>query len=61
MEGERLALTSPGGKSELIPESESDFFEADSERTYRFERDAAGNVTSLTVATPEKLVFRKVK
>jgi CubicO group peptidase (beta-lactamase class C family) len=59
--GDRLVATSQGQKRELLPESESDFFEEDSERSYRFERDPGGAVTSLTLSVPEKLVFRKVK
>lgn len=59
--GDRLVATLPYAKRELIPESETDFFEEDSDRSYRFERDPSGAVTSLTISAPEKLVFRKVK
>lgn len=59
--GDRLAVTLQGQKLELLPESESGFFEEDSDRGYRFERDASGAVTALTISVPEKLVFRKVK
>lgn len=59
--GDRLVATFQGQKLELRPESESDFFEEGSDRSYHFERDASGAVTSLTISVPEKLVFRKVK
>jgi CubicO group peptidase (beta-lactamase class C family) len=59
--GDHLLATLQGEKLELLPESESEFFEEDSERGYRFERDPSGAVTSLTLSVPEKLVFRRVR
>ena len=45
---------------ELVPESETDFFEEDSDRTYHFVREDR-KVTAVEVAVPEKIVFRKVE
>jgi len=63
--GDRLVTTFTGFPRVLIPEalaaSTADFFEEDSDRVYRFERDPAGAVTSLTISVPEKLVFRKIE
>ncbi len=54
----RMQVTFGSQKRELVPESETDFFEEDSDRTYRFVREA-GKVTSVEVAVPEKIVFKK--
>jgi CubicO group peptidase (beta-lactamase class C family) len=64
--GDRLALVFTGTPRELLPEKSdaagADFFEPDSSRTYRFERDpASGAVTGLVISVPEKLQFRRVK
>ena len=74
--GDRLVTTFASSNVEMLPErvesnrrSSADFFEPDSDRTYRFEsaRDNCsdpcpeGGVTTLTIAVPEKLVFKKVK
>jgi hypothetical protein len=50
-----------GEKIVLVPESETDFFQENSDRTFRFVRDARGKVTSLTISVPEELVLRKVR
>ena len=62
--GDRLRLAFGGAPYELLPEksdaSGADFFVEDSTRTARFERDASGNVTGLTISVPEKLQFKRV-
>jgi hypothetical protein len=50
-----------GEKTALLPESETDFFEEDSDRTFRFVKDAGGKVTSLIISVPEELVLPKVR
>ena len=57
----RLETMWLGEKIVLIPESETDFFQENSDRTFRFVRDAGGKVTSLTISVPEELVLRKVR
>lgn len=56
----RLQAKTQGLVRELAPESETDFFEEDSDRTYRFVVQD-GAVTGVEVAVPEKIVFRKVE
>jgi CubicO group peptidase (beta-lactamase class C family) len=58
--GDRLETVWLGEKIVLIPESETDFFQENSDRTFRFVKDAGGKVTSLVVSVPEELVLRKV-
>jgi CubicO group peptidase (beta-lactamase class C family) len=58
--GDRLQTTWLGEKITLVPESEIDFFQEDSDRTFRFVKDASGKATSLIISVPEELVLRKV-
>src|SRR5207244_9588415 len=58
--GDRLEATWLGEKIALVPESETDFFEEDSDRTFRFLKDATGNVTSLIISVPEELTLRRL-
>jgi len=57
--GDRLETMWLGEKIVLIPESETDFFQENSDRTFRFVKDARGKVNSLTISVPEELVLRK--
>jgi hypothetical protein len=50
-----------GEKIVLLPESETDFFQEDSDRTFRFVKNAGGKVTSLIISVPGELVLRKVR
>jgi CubicO group peptidase (beta-lactamase class C family) len=59
--GDRLETTWLGEKIALIPESETDFFQENSDRTFRFVKDAGGKITSLIVSVPEELVLRKMR
>ena len=59
--GDRLETIWLGEKIMLLPESETDFFQEDSDRTFRFVKDASGKVTSLIISVPEELVLRKVR
>jgi CubicO group peptidase (beta-lactamase class C family) len=59
--GDRLATMWLGEKIMLLPESETDFFQEDSDRTFRFVKDAGGKVTSLIISVPEELVLWKVR
>jgi CubicO group peptidase (beta-lactamase class C family) len=56
----RLETKWLGEKIGLIPESETDFFEEDSDRTFRFVKDATGKVTSLIISVPEELVLSRL-
>jgi D-alanyl-D-alanine carboxypeptidase len=58
--GSRLETTWLGEKIVLLPESETDFFQQDSDRTFRLVKDAGGKVTSLIISVPEELVLRRV-
>lgn len=58
--GNRLLARFRGQTSTLIPESATDFFVEDSERTFHFETGASGQATALIVAVPEKLRFRRL-
>jgi CubicO group peptidase (beta-lactamase class C family) len=58
--GDRLETMWLGEKIVLLPESETDFFQEDSDRTFRFVKDAGGKVTSLIISVPEELVLRRV-
>lgn len=57
---DRLKTKWLGEKIELTPESETDFFEEDSDRTFRFMKNASGKVTSLIISVPEELVLRRL-
>jgi hypothetical protein len=58
--GDRLETTWLGQKMVLVPESESNFFEEDSERTLRFVKDESGKVISAVISVPEELTLRRV-
>jgi hypothetical protein len=58
--GDRLETMWLGEKIVLLPESETDFFQEDSDRTYRFVKDASDKVTSLIISVPEELVLRRL-
>lgn len=59
--GDRLQTTWLGQKVTMVPESETAFFEEDSDRTFRFVRDAKGNVTALVISVPEELTLRRLR
>ena len=59
--GDRLETMWLGEKIVLLPESETDFFQEDSDRTFRFMKDAGGKITSLIISVPEELVLRRVR
>lgn len=58
--GDRLETTWLGEKITLVPESETAFFEQDSDRTFRFVKDASGKITSLIISVPVELTLRKL-
>jgi D-alanyl-D-alanine carboxypeptidase len=58
--GDRLETIWLGEKLVLTPESETAFFEEDSDRAFRFEKDERGDVTSLVVSVPEELTLRRL-
>ena len=58
--GDRLETTWLGEKIVMISESESAFFEADSDRTFRFIKNKDGNVAALVICVPEELTLRRV-
>jgi len=58
--GDRLEAMWLGEKITLRPESETDFFQEDSDRTFRFVKDAGSKVTSLIISVPEELVLRRL-
>jgi len=57
---DRLETTWLGEKLVMVPESETTFFEEDSERTFRFARDDNGKVTAFIIAVPEELTLRRL-
>ena len=59
--GDRLETTWLGEKITLVPESDTVFFEEDSDRTFRFVKDSNGKVTSLIISVPEELVLHRVR
>ena len=59
--GDRLETTWLGQKMVMVPESETVFFEEDSDRTFRFTKDDKGNITALGISVPEELTLRRVK
>ena len=61
MTGDRLETMWLGEKITLVPESETDFFQEDSDRTFRFMKDASGKVASLIISVPEELVLRRMR
>jgi CubicO group peptidase (beta-lactamase class C family) len=58
--GDRLETTWLGEKITLVPESETAFFEEDSDRTFRFVKDASGKIKSLIISVPVELTLRKL-
>jgi CubicO group peptidase (beta-lactamase class C family) len=58
--GDRLETTWVGEKITLVPESETAFFEQDSDRTFRFVKDASGKITLLIISVPVELTLRKM-
>jgi CubicO group peptidase (beta-lactamase class C family) len=58
--GDRLETMWLGEKIMLLPESETDFFQENSDRTFRFVKDARGRVTSLVISVPEDLTLRRL-
>jgi CubicO group peptidase (beta-lactamase class C family) len=61
VDGDHLVTTFRGEKRVLLPTSELNFFEEESDRTYTFTRNAGGEITGLVIALPEKITFRRVK
>jgi CubicO group peptidase (beta-lactamase class C family) len=58
--GDRLETVWLGERIMMIPESDSAFFEEDSDRTFRFVKDADGKITSLVVSVPEELMLHRL-
>lgn len=58
--GDRLETTWLGQKVSLVPESETSFFQEDSDRTFRFTKDEKGKVAGLIISVPEQLTLRKL-
>jgi CubicO group peptidase (beta-lactamase class C family) len=58
--GDRLETMWLGEKIVLLPESETDFFQEDSDRTFRFVKEAGGKVTSLIISVPEELLLLRL-
>jgi len=44
----------------MVPESDTSFFEEESDRTFRFTKDDSGKVAALIVSVPEELILRKL-
>ena len=59
--GDRLETTWLGQKVVMVPESESTFFEEDSDRIFRFVKDDNGNVTAFVISLPEEMTLRKLQ
>jgi CubicO group peptidase (beta-lactamase class C family) len=57
---DRLETTWLGQKVVMVPESETAFFEEDSDRTFRFAKDDKGNVTAFIISVPEELTLRRL-
>jgi CubicO group peptidase (beta-lactamase class C family) len=58
--GDRLETIWLGQKVSMVPESETTFFEEDSDRTFRFTKDDKGKVAGLIISVPEELTLRKL-
>jgi D-alanyl-D-alanine carboxypeptidase len=58
---DRLETTWLGEKVVMVPESETAFFEEDSDRTFRFVKDDKSNVTSVVISVPEELTLRRLQ
>jgi hypothetical protein len=61
VDGDRLQTMWLGENIMLLPESETDFFQEDSDRTFRFVKGGSGKATSLIISVPEELVLRRVR
>ncbi|HYT54451.1 MAG TPA: serine hydrolase domain-containing protein [Verrucomicrobiae bacterium] len=59
--GDHLETTWLGEKIIMMPESESAFYEPDSDRTFRVVKDNRGNVTALIISVPEELTLRRIQ
>jgi CubicO group peptidase (beta-lactamase class C family) len=59
-EADHLETTWLGERILMIPESDTAFFEQDSDRTFRFVKDERGNVTALKIFVPEELTLRRL-
>lgn len=57
---DRLETTWLGQKVSMVSESETAFFEEDSDRTFRFTKDDKGKVAGLIISVPEELILRKL-
>lgn len=57
---DRLETNWRGQKMVMVPESETTFFEEDSERTFRFAKDGHGNITALVISVPEEMTLRRL-
>ena len=57
---DHLETTWLGQKLILSPESETVFFEEDSDRTLRIVKDGSGKVTAAIISVPEELTLRKL-
>jgi CubicO group peptidase (beta-lactamase class C family) len=57
---DRLETTWHGQKVSMVPESETTFFEEDTDRTFRFTKDDKGKVVALIISVPEELTLRKL-
>lgn len=58
--GDHLETTWLGQKLVLVPESETLFFEEDSDRTVRFIRVRGGRVTAAVISVPEELTLHRL-
>ena len=58
--GDRLETIWRGQKMSMVPESETTFFEEDSDRTFRFIKDDDGKVAALVICLPLELTLRKL-
>jgi CubicO group peptidase (beta-lactamase class C family) len=57
---DRLETIWLGQKVVMVPESETGFFEEDSDRTFRFAKDDKGKITGLVIAVPEEMTLRRL-
>jgi CubicO group peptidase (beta-lactamase class C family) len=57
---DHLETTWLGERVVMRPESESAFYESDSDRIFRFVKDNRGNVTELIISVPEELTLRRL-
>lgn len=58
--GDRLETTWLGQKVVMVPESETAFFEEDSDRTFRFTKGDHDSVTALVISVPEEMTLRRL-